>query len=206
MDTRCPRAPAPLRLTITCLLVALLCGAAMFGATSAGAASICPAGYFDEKLHGTNGCLCGGYEKGVAFYPVGSKSKCGCAMPSTPGYGYQVTPPFCVACAAAKFNAQTGKLIVGFLQNNATCTLGTYSCPNKGEKPAATLWGVANKEGPPTISCASVCKGGMVYNMAARAFADPTNCSCPKFTHYLNGKCVKVQLQPPPVASKTKRS
>ena len=109
-------------------------------------------------------------------------------------------------CAAAKFNAQTGKLTIGFVQNNATCTIGTYSCPNKGEKPTATLWGTANKEGSPTISCASVCKGGMIYNKTARAFADPANCSCPKFTHDLNGKCVKYQLQPPPVASKTKPS
>ena len=87
MDTRRPRAPAPLCLAITCLLVVLVFGAAMFGATSAGAASICPAGYFDEKLWGGDGCLCGGYEKGVGFYSGGPKSRCGCAMPRTPGYG-----------------------------------------------------------------------------------------------------------------------
>ena len=120
MDTRRPRALAPLCLTTACLFVALV-----FGVAGVGAASICPAGYFDEKLHGVGGCLCGGYEKGVAFYPAGPKSKCGCSLPSTPAHGYQVTPPFCVACAAAKFNAQTGKLTVGFVQSDATCTSET---------------------------------------------------------------------------------
>jgi hypothetical protein len=51
--------------------------------------------FFDGKLHGENGCLCGGYQKGVAFFHNGSKSKCLCDVSSgSPGVGYQTSEPF----------------------------------------------------------------------------------------------------------------
>ena len=114
------------------------------------------------------------------------------------GDGYQVSAPFCVACADAKFNTQTGTHCR--FPSERRHGRAEPMAVRRGQKATAKLWGMKNKEGPPYIR-ASVCKGGMVYNMTATAFADPANCSCPNGTFLLDGKCLKRQFKPPPVAT-----
>ena len=186
-------------LPLLCCATAVLTLSLVLSFTRAGAAlPICPAGQFKitfDPATGKNvvGCVCGGDGNIAQLYTGGGTGKCLCLS----GAGYQPTKPFCVACAAAKFNTATGKLTIGYLQFDGTCTTGTYDCP-KGEKVKATLWGFKKNEGPPAIACEPVCKGGAVYNMNATSLADPANCSCPPGTFYLAAKCLKRVNKPPP--------